>query len=787
MPSKKPLSAPLLIVIAVVVAFVLVIAVIAVYLRSAPPVATKVSGSSAPSPRGPPSLSAVVSAQDMLYFGKTADPYLLVRYDALNASQLSANATIFSSAVPSSIFILNTDNECFSCGDVSAIDAAIVSNLLRYGVISNSSAVQYVNASELGSLPPDSMLIVLNGLLPDAFLSPAGNGNPLLVSLLNSGVSVLYVGQDFSRALLPGSVVVPSNLTAISFLETHSAQAKTSSGYYFNRSTFSFTSGTDYGAITYVSIYNGSVIAFSNSPSSWGSAGEAGHDIALAIAQLFWLPSYSRGHESAGITSASSSGSLGMVLSPYSPGPGSLSAINNGTIVVSLEASGQSSNSSGTAYSYIRLSPHFSINGSITVPQLVIPGSTVPVTMTVFTHSAAMTSIQPHITVYTLNMLPVSSIPLPFTNASGNFTFIQYINFGIGPGNYVAMLQSFNNAEQAAALFSVSPISIAVSSANLGKGLFTFSVTSDGQPLSDIGYGINLNGAYPSNGTISNGTLTYALPSGTPLQQGRINFVVSIMGEAIPYTYSTPTTVITINKQYIEIGIDVMVALVIVLFIRAPNRDEFYIDVPSLPAPQKTTIKLKPDEVVSAFGKLNMSYRWRFMPLSLPEVHAAIMGNIRYNNIPVSLTYANIEALLSQLTVGGYLIASDNLYAPKTWEQQSGHDIEYLSTFKKLRLYLVTHSYMFTDLDASTTADIIATLHGEHKYLVVCSGTSKFKNVPVIAGSKTYLVFLNSYRLEEFRNNMYAATGADSEKLKAYVSAGVVHLVDADSPDEISS
>ena len=779
MPGRKTLSTPLLLAIAAVV---VLIVIFALYINYSLSKAVITSGPLAAKALVP-SLSASVSAQDLLYTSNgPVHPYLLIAYNAVNASSLSVNVSIFSSAVPKGIYILNTDNECFNCGNSAAIDAAIVSHLIAYGVISGPSAVHYLDLSDLSALPPDSILVVLNGLLPSAFLGASAFNRNLttMQSLLDRGVSIVYAGQNFSRELLPGSIVVPANYTA-GFLSTSAPSHSSSSGYYFNSSTFTFAGGADYGLLTYETVGSGAIAAFPNTPSSWASAGDAGHDIAEAILQLFWLGKYSTGTASTTLTAPS--GVLGLVLSAFSPTPGELATINNNTMILSIKASSPSAN---TVYRYMYVVPRFNLNGSIVVPQQIVPGSTVPVTMTVFTHSSAPISIQPHITVYALNMLAVGSIPLPFTTASGNFTFINYLNFGVGPGTYIAMLRSFTNGEYAAALFNVSPISIALKSSDVSKGTFTFGISSEGNPLSGMDYSISINGAYPSSGKLSNGTLLYALPSGTPAQQGRIDFTINLLGQTMHYVYTATTTVIVINKEYIEIGIDALVALVIILLIRAPNRDEFYIDVPSLPTPQKTTIKLKPDDIMSVFGKLNSSYHWRFMPLSLPELHAAIMGNIRYNNMPVSLTYSNRDLLLNKLAVNNYLVSADSMYAPKEWEQQSKHDIEYLSTFKKLRLFLVTHAYVFTDLDTSSTADIVATLRGERKYLVICSDTSRFmSNMPVFSGSKTYLVFLNSFRLEEFKSRMYRAVSSDAEELKAYLSAGMVHLVDADNPVDL--
>ena len=406
------LSTPVL--IAIAAALVLVI-VFALYINSALSSAFSSAHSSTPKAYIP-HFSAGVSTQDLLYVGNNlVVPYLLMDYNAFNTSQLSVNISIFRSAVPRSIYILNTDNECFNCGDSTAIGAAIVSNLLKYGVINNTSEIRYLDISNLNTLPPDAFLVVLNGLIPNAFFVFNQNANTsLMQSLLNRNTSIIYVGQNFSRMLLPGSIVVPSNYTKMDFLASTgplNTKQGANTGYYFNSGTFSFVAGGNYGAITYVRAGGGSIVAFPNLPSTWPSSGDAGHDIAKAIQQLFWLDNYSS--ISLNATDINATGVLGLVLSPFALAPGALAGVNNSTMVFSIKASDPSLNSSAATYKHLYFSPHFNINGSVSMQQLTAPGATVPVTMTIFTRSKIPVSLQPHITVYALNMTPVGNIPLP--------------------------------------------------------------------------------------------------------------------------------------------------------------------------------------------------------------------------------------------------------------------------------------------------------------------------------------------------------------------------------------
>ena len=740
---------------------------------------------------GNPIVNATLASQNVLSFANSSSflPYALFSYSARNASSVTVNVTVFKSKPPSGVFVLNTSNECFNCGSTAEIMSSLAASLVRYGIIKNQSGVSLAQVSLVSSLPNDSIVVILNGLLPVELLTPNTKGLTPMETMMDKGISVIYVGQDFSHALLHGSIVIPtSNLTIPGFMLTTSSSRNSTKGFFFDKSTFAFAAGAKLGSISYTNALNGSIVAFSNGPGTWPSYADVGIDIASAIQKLFWLPQYSTGYTTIGTAGLQSvSGRVGVIESGMSINASSgvyrtLARLNGGYARAAVSAN--SLFNSNTAYQYLYFSPRMSLNGTVSIVQSIVPNQQIPVVMTIFTHSATPVSIQPHLSVYALNMSSVTTIPLPFTSASNNFTFVKYLNFYIAPGRYLLELDSFTNQQYAAAYFNVSPISLALDNANFSNGAFIFSIASAGQRLSGISYNITLNGLYRSVGTVTNGTLTYVLPSGTPVIYGSLNFSIGMLSHQFGYTaYNTPS-VITINKQYVELAIVSIVVILMVVLVRAPNRDEFYIDVPSLPEQKKTNIKLKDKEVLSAFDRLNMHYHWKYMPLSSSELRIAISGNIRYNNMPVNLTYGNVESIINQLVSAGQLVGADELYAPKAWIAQSGHDIEYLVTFKKLRLYLVTHAYLFTDMDTSSVADIVATLHNERKYIIIDSKQMKFGKIPIYAGSKTCIAFMNQEKLEEFKSKLYNSTTRESEMLKVYISSGTISLMDADNPSE---
>ncbi|MGD0728899.1 MAG: hypothetical protein ABR981_02380 [Candidatus Micrarchaeaceae archaeon] len=800
--SRNPLNKKLI--IAFVLVLIIGIALLAVFLKIEIDAAFNSSSrNSASFPQ--PFMESSLIGQELLTF-KNAQyfvPFGLVAYNSNNVNLININASIYDYPEPRFIYILNVSDQCISCGNSDAIETSMYTNLVKYNIVQNTSDIFLISISNIKSLPPDSILVILNGLLPSQLLGPSGSGNTTILDyLLNEHTSILYVGQNFSRVVQAGGLAVPPNQLAFPlYLDTVPRTVNTlklkNPPFYFTNATFSFeTNNSNYSTMTYENVYNGSIVAISNYPDV-SPPNQTGHDLATAIQKLFWLPRLAQGSRTVHLSaSAPSSGDMGVLLNSLKVPLNStyVSAFDNGQFRIAITAnSTYSYGYSNSSYTYIRSNPLLYYNGSIGLGNSIVINQTVPFSFNISTGSQNPISLTLHMQIYNLNMTPVTSAwgpsgtPLPpLLNVMGNVNFSSSERMLLAPNtSYIIKLSDFSGKEYAAAYFNTTPITITPISANLTTDGFVFSITSARQPLNNINYTMELNNLYPSTGIIKHGFLNYSVPKGTPTIRGTLNFSVNILGKNTYYVSSYNPLPFGVSEQYIEIAVVVIFMIAMIVLVRAPNRDEFYIDVPNLPEEPKTKIMMKPDDFMSVFDKLNNSYHWRYMPLSKAEIKAAIASNIKISNIPVSLTYNNIEKLLDQLTVRNYLVSVDSLYAPVQWMNQSKHDIEYLATFKKLRLYLVTHAFIFTDLDMSSNSDIVATLHNERKYIVIYSKTSKYEKMPIYTGSKTYLAFLNSYRMEEFKNSLYNSTNVGAEELKMYIDAGFIKLVDADNPQDL--
>lgn len=721
--------------------------------------------------------------------GRYLDPYVWVSYNATNSSRLGVNATIYKYPIPKRIYFLNSSNECLDCGNLTTTENALLGALTAYnltGLVRNTSIVFPQN---LETIKNNSILVIFDGLIPSALLNDNAS---VLVNLLSRHTSIIYVGLNFSNMTVSEAGPLDEIPTAGSLPKFLGYVSKTyttrKTGFYLNTSTFYLFNSSFYGPTSYVNVLNGSIVIFPNTLSQWPSATKAGKDIAKAIEQLYWLPRYAYGYSQIPITHNYALGGAGVILDyiPINYSTTLPSILDSGYLRIVL-ASNSSYNTSKSSYYYINKLPAFFSRGILLIPPTIFPNqSNVAITYNITSRPVKSVNISTYFNITNQDLIgALHDVQGPSTHnfsISSSGVSVVHMNLGLGPGNYIILLKNgTDRSVLAAGFFQIPKFNISLIRYNITTGSYIFRVYSQDKAVSNVNYTISLNNQYAATGVIDDGIIAYQLPPHTPVSFGWLNFTINMLSENTYFTayYSNPP--LSVNSEYIEVGLVVVMMLIMVVFVRAPSRDEFYIDVPNLPEEKKTEIKIREDELVSVFDKLNANYHWKYMPLSKAEFRSAISMNIKHNSIPVELTFHNIDSILDVLVVNKKIVGADDLYLPATWITDSKHDINYLATFKKLRIFFVTHSYTFTELDISEEADIVARFKGEKKYFMIYSSTSKFRKVPVYPDGRVYLVFLNSYLLDEFKSKLYGRTSAASERLKMYISADSIRLVDADS------
>ncbi len=787
--EKKHLNKITKIILAIFIVIAIIIIGLSVYLG-----AQLRSYIPAPSTYGSISMNISLTHQDVLsYIDDTYYiPYALFNIKESNATKIVADVAVYANRPPKDIYVLNWSNDCFSCGKQVLFLDNLTSDLTTAKILNGTNQIQMVSQYSLTSIKPNSILIIPTGLLPDYLLSTQHTFRSPLYSLLQNGTIVIYIGRNFSR-VLSQNLVVPASYIP-SFLNTSPFNlAEGGPKFYFPNPTFAFRGGSTYGPVSYEQVGKGYLIAFSNYPTSWQSQADEASDVASIITRHFWIRTYASGFATLDLGSSKNANvPFGVLLNDtlLPSNPAILSQLESGVGIATFYAStsGPSApNAITNVNRTVYFTPSYSTNGTVFLPNSTFPGIIINSTITLY--AKKQTQVEPRLDIYTRNMQYVTSVP-PFFSRLINGTFTAYVFFTIpvGTGSYIAELNGFTNQHYASAYFTVPQIRLYLYGSNFTNGSFEFAATAIGHPISNVTATVSLNGQYRENVTIENGEFLYQLPKNASVPTGNLNFMVYTFHTigSFSTTYQPPG--IYINKQYIEFIIALVIVMMEVTLVKAPSRDEFYIDITKLPGPPKTGIKLKYAEVLGVFDKLNLQYKWKFMPLSMSEIKYAISTNMRSSNMPVNLTFNNIELLLDNLVQNGYIVKADDLYAPVSWIEQSKHDIDYLATFKKLRIYLVAHARGsgFTDMDKSDLADIVTTLRNERAYIVIYSQTSRFiHKLPIQNNIKTYLAFLNGDKLDDFKNGVYSTASPENEQLKMFISTGMLNLISAENPEEM--
>ena len=773
-------------IVIVVIAFALLLAGIFFYLNGIASSLASTIGSTPPAVSGPVSLLASAAPSQVYgYNGSAASVvYSLLSYSISNATNSSVAMSIYPSNPFAKIYLLNVTGYCSSCFDENALRSSLEASLLNQDLLRNSSSFSYINESSLASVPAGSIVIIPSGLMP---IYMTNGTSPELLSLLQNGDIVVYAGLNLSRSIGPNGIIFINSqdtMTALRNSGLDTVQTASSGQFEVNQSfhnpTFEFSGGFRYGNATYVSAASGTMLAFSNSPTNgWTSVGAMANDIAGAIGSDLWLNRM--GNRTMNVRlSQGESGSLG-VFAMLAPERGSSNVTfipdANGTYdVVTVKAS----NPQSSVIRRLVLKNAYTPRGAISLPGTIGATQNVPVQLQVQNSSQ---NLLVHLNIYNLNQSFVGSVPIGFI--TGSLGVVKYHAFSIPGGYYIVSLEDFNNNNYGSALFYVSNVSITPTSLDFKNGTFTFSAYSNGIPLSNVSYGVNINGLYAYAGQITDGVISYKLPQGTLIGFGTENFHFSMINTNYTYTTSYSKQVLNIPPIYIEFGVALLVVLLLNFILKPPNRDEYYIDVPEFPPSKREKVKVAKSAVLGVFDKVNYYHRWKYMPLTADEVKMGIGNSIRANNMPISITMQNANGLLARLAKDGAIASVGGYYAPAEWVEASKHNVEYLTIFRKMRDYCVSHAVLFTDLDYNDSADMLITKDTKQIGIFIYSKGAKMRKLTVSSDSKVAIVFLNDDSAREFVNRLYASYDKEAEVLKLGIEYNYVKLVDSDHLDQL--
>lgn len=759
-------------------------------------------------PSPPRAINSSLSMQNS-FFGDYANStafaaYTKLDYQETNASYANFTLRVFKTDPIPKIYLVDTDNYCINCFLGSTMQQYLQNYLSQYGLILNQSSFSYIQLNNISSVQPNSIIIVPSGLIPLSFLpiqNSSLNGynacplnyNYSIINMLNKGDMILYVGDNFSSTVSCGQQIIQTPQSIINQLSsiglgtrpanaTDIKTAKQQTYLTFNSPTFLFTSGQVGPSSTYVNVLNGSVAALTNYPSKgWKNASVLSRDIAAFIDLHYWNDELASG--STGIITLKNSSSSGQVEVVTNTTQASLQSLANTSLSSTyLLASAYFYNSAGQLKENNKLFRSKGLeNGYVSMPSLV------PQTVTEYI-SAGATNITNnfdsfHIYIYNLSYQePIQYLFIG--QMKPNVTFIKPISFSLPGGYYVASLIDANNDTYSSAIFRVYDTNITAGKPfSFNNRTFTFSLHSGGYPLTGIPYSISIDGQYVQNGTVNNSIIRYSLPGGSVLSYGNETFTIKVLGATntiiMPYTNS----IFNIPPLYIEFAIAAVVIIILNKILVPPNIDRYYINVQEFNRTDRAKVKEPPETILKVFDQVNYYYHWRYMPLTAEEVKSGISGNVRYGNMPIAVTLQNTYAVLNKMSRNGLIVEAADYYAPKSWQEASKHDIEYLVIFRKLRDYSVSNAMLFTDIDAYDNVDMMVTNKGVQNYIYIYSKLSenqKLTNIPLGKSHRTFIVFLNEEDRLAFMDRLNISYGEASEILRMSIDALDIRLIDTD-------
>ncbi|MEM3781461.1 MAG: hypothetical protein QXT43_00660 [Candidatus Micrarchaeaceae archaeon] len=713
--------------------------------------------------------------------GKQIVEYALINYSLLNASAANASISVYAQNPVRRIYLANTSQYSTYSFSEQALYENLTNDLSRFGLIRNQSSLSYVPLQSLGQIS-NSIIVIQSGLMPLPLLE---NSSISIFRMLDKGNTVIYIGRNFSNEI--GSLgivfVTPANITSelgsygISTIPAIvNASIKPSFG--FSKPTFYFLSGSTHGTVGYIGVHNGTLIAFSNYPiDSWSNASALAESLAASISSDFWLNELAYGAEN--ISTSQTQGSIGLFTSQ------SQISVQNATSVSSQLNSTYSivrlgaNNSAGFVFAVAPFTSKYILSGTMSMPSVIDDTENVSIGINTTSQSPS----QFHIDVLDSNMSYVTSINI-LHSFTGPVRILLAQSFSIPSGTYLAVLRNQLDQNYTAAIFSIPSLNITPISLNFKGDNFTFRVLSGTFPVNSKAQ-ISFNNAYKEIVPVSDGLLTYELPKGTIISYGKQIFGIEIFGQRLNYTETYAKEILHIPTFYIEVGVVLLAIILLNIVLKPPNRDEYYIDVPTFIPEKREVMKIKQQDLLNVFEKVNYYYHWSFMPLTIDEFKNGISSYVRYNNRPVSVTTQNAQLLIDSLIKSGSIAEKSGYYALSSWLSISKHDVEYLVVFRALRDYCVEHAILFTELNSDPSADMLITKKGRQAKVIIYSSESGMRKFEIGKNENIFIAFASEEVLSEFKDRLYRSLTKTAEVLKVMIQYGRIKLVSIEDLSEL--
>ncbi len=574
----------------------------------------------------------------------------------------------------------------------------------------NSISVLETDPAHIFTLPPASLLIIATDTMPPYLLNDSG---PNLRTLSKQGISVLYVGKEFGKwfAFSPGQVKID--------------HLHFSSGSYVVKG---YKSTYDYGGSAI--IFGGISVLFSENsvfyfvptihtnPEWNGKPSLAAEDIHKIV--LHSLMNNATNNTFTNFTvSWKGKSILYPVYSTLSPTP-----TKRIQITVYLL------NESKTKASHVYPNATIYASGNYVYPAALyvdgdfnqFPHSILKKKQMLYydflpQYSQNLASCTLSLMAYSWNMTPLLSFPgIPLELSSGRSNvkpvFLKFLEWGKSKGNdyILELVAGGGKGVYGRGLVHVydikarlvGPLSSAVISHTYN---FEFVGADTGKTLSlpDLRVYVDGKEIKSYNTAVSKVVLNFKQ---SPLPTGK--HIILFKSHDWEYKYvlvKTNQSNPLFSPMFLATIVFVALLVIVATIFAKRGEEKYFLDVPDFPPFNENHVPVSRKEIVEMFERLEKTYRWKWIPLSVEELQR-VFCTLVYKNRPVFVSEYNVHLLLSQLESKGIVQSAYGYYALTSWIKQSGKSITELALYRKIRDLCIRKAIYFSPIDLKARYDM---------------------------------------------------------------------------------
>lgn len=702
------------------------------------------------------------SAENFRYPYHTA--YSKMRIESSGMRNMTMRAELYGPVVPNSVFVLRTNR--YQAESYPAFLSSLSMALSQYGM-----EVNEVSATELDRLASGSLLIVPSGYIPEELAS--GATKPLLYSLMERGITVFYIGQDFSRMISKTGSVVPAPASFTGFREGRvsfdTSVPLSPDGTVLIKNPLYSASGMEssysFGGAYSVLSYKGGFMIFAPQTldGGWEDGSAAGRDVSRIILGTRWLSPKAAAGTTVQLTG---SDEIEVFTSSFEGNSGYLKLYGE-------------NNESGAGF-YKVLFVQKGTKGEVyTRGHSIVPGSiaTTPLDLVIELRESGGGEKFLFVSVTNISgEVERSSIP---GKVGLNSQLTVPRTFSLPTGDYIINIVDQEGNRYARSYLRVKKVEVVPVFFNMRADTFIFSIRGDGEPIYPDSVTAKVDGGNYGTYTFSGAsTLEIDLKATghSPLPDGMhtVTFQSGSYVTSVPIDKRAPAPFYTQPFLLGAVGISLL-ALAVAYIFKASEIPLYGLDIPDFPPQTTTKVPLKKDVLLGLFDKVNQKYRWKHTPLKASEVKGAFK-ELLHEGKPVFISDYNLEYLLDQMAGLGLLKKEAGYYSKASWEQESGFSARQLSLFRALRDICINEAVPFTPLGASSEYDSRITILGQDMYVHFYEGPETMAKAMASLHLGLNIILTEDEGEVEELNELLSSGSDAATLLKLEVQAGSVQI-----------